>query len=123
MKTLFQKIFVLIFAGLFVAGCAPQRPVDVAPALPVADGSAYGAPTQPPPENQKEIKSPPPGSAALWWYVPGRWDWRGKWVWVQGFWRQRPHPGDYWVEGKWEKQGDIYVWKSGHWNSDANFGA
>jgi len=128
MKTVFQKIFFLIVAAFFIAGCASERPVNVAPSVATGDDLYFGAPTQAPPKDQKDVVPPPPGLAAHWWFIPGRWEWRGKWVWTAGYWRPRPHSGDYWLGGQWEQQTNstlqtnVYVWKRGHWHSGSHDG-
>lgn len=107
---------------LMVAGCAPQRPVDVGPQVSNT-GAVYSPPTQPPPENQTDVVPACPGLLPQWWYLPGYWDWRGQWVWVPGHWRRRPHSGDIWLPGQWQAQntdtGTIYVWHGGRWRSGA----
>ena len=122
MKAAFQKILLLAVVALFITGCAPERPVDVGPQVATGDDLYFGAPTQPPPKDQKDVKPSPPGSGALWWFIPGHWAWRGQWVWIAGHWRPRPHPGDYWLGGQWEQQTNVYVWKKGHWHSGSQDG-
>ena len=128
MKAAFQKILLLAVAALFITGCAPERPVDVGPQVATGDDLYFGAPTQPPPKDQKDVKPSPPGSGALWWFIPGHWAWRGQWVWIAGHWRPRPHPGDYWLGGQWQLQTNttlqtnVYVWKKGHWHSGSQDG-
>ena len=121
MKNLFVKNGLLTATAMLTlfVGCAPQPPVDVAPQVETADNVSYSQPTQPPPKDQKDRKPAAPGSQALWWFIPGHWVWRGKYEWVQGHWRPRPHPGDIWISGKWVRQGSVYVWQGGHWRSGA----
>jgi hypothetical protein len=102
-----------------IAGCAPQRPVDVAPQVATADNVHYAAPTDPPPANQSDVVPACPGMAPQWWFIPGHWAWRGQYVWIQGHWRTRPHSGDVWLPGQWVKENDVYVWQGGHWRSGA----
>jgi hypothetical protein len=122
MKNSIAKFSLPVVAGLLLAGCAPERPVAVAPQVASADNMYVGAPTQPPPKDQKDVTPPPPGMLAQWWFIPGHWEWRGQWVWLAGHWRTRPHSGDVWLVGKWEKQGDVYVWQKGRWRSGAHYG-
>lgn len=122
MKNTLSKLTILLAAALLPAGCAPNRPVNVAPQVATGDNLYSNPPTQPPPADQKDVVPPPPGPHALWWFIPGHWAWRGQWVWVTGNWRPRPSSGDVWLKGKWEKQGDIYVWQKGRWRSGAHFG-
>lgn len=113
-KTLLVAVALPLFTG-----CVQQRPVAVAPQVAPAEGVYVGQPTQPPPENQKDVIPACPGPRTLWYFIPGHWDWRGQWVWVTGHWRTRPHPGDIWLPGKWVQQGNVYVWQKGHWRSGA----
>jgi hypothetical protein len=124
MKNSIFKFIGLVALALVPAGCAPSRPVDVGPQVATADNlyGNVGQPTQPPPDDQKDVVPPSPGLPAQWWFIPGNWVWRGQWVWVAGHWRTRPHSGDVWLKGKWDKQGDVYVWQKGHWRSGAHFG-
>ena len=113
------KILLVTIAFPLFTGCAPERPVDVAPQVGTAADYHGAAPTQPPPKNQEDVVPACPGSLALWWVIPGHWEWRGDWVWAQGHWRTRPHPGDIWLPGKWAAQDGVYVWQRGHWRSGA----
>jgi hypothetical protein len=118
------KILPLAAVLSLFAGCM-TRPVNVGPQVATADDMNVGQPTQAPPENQRDIIPPCPGSVALWYFIDGHWDWRGNWVWVPGHWRTRPHPGDIWLRGKWVEQTNtatqtnVYVWQKGHWRSGA----
>ena len=125
MKTSTFVQFVLVAATLALStGCASQPPVAVVPQVATADSVYVGQPTQPPPEDQKDIVPVCPGPRPQWWFIPGHWEWRGQWVWIPGHWRTRPHSGDIWIPGKWQQQTNqtqqaVYVWQSGHWRSEA----
>jgi hypothetical protein len=91
----------LIAAGLpLLAGCVvyQQQPAVVA--------------APPPPV---EVVPAAPGPAAVWFWIPGEWEWRGRWVWVGGRWAARPHPGAVWVRGGWGWHGHHRVWIEGYW--------
>jgi hypothetical protein len=110
----------LIAAALpLFAGCMSPAPTNVGSQVATADNVNVGQPTQPPPDNQKDVIPSCPGPRTLWYFIPGQWVWRGQWVWVQGHWRTRPHPGDIWLPGKWVQQDTVYVWQRGHWRSGA----
>lgn len=106
----------LIVAGLpLLAGCIverqPRRVVVVERPAPGGE-VVVERPTQPPPP-QVEVIPPQPDVAFVW--IPGAWEWRGRWVWVGGHWGPRPHPSAVWVRGVWIHRGHGYVWVGGHW--------
>ena len=68
-----------------------------------------------PPPPQVEVVPAAPGPVAVWYWVPGAWDWQGRWVWVGGYWAARPHPNAVWVGGHWRWHGHRQVWVGGHW--------
>jgi WXXGXW repeat (2 copies) len=99
-------------------------PAPVAPAAPVATPAtpppviAPAAPApalivQQPPAPQVEVIPAPPGPEYYW--VPGYWNWQGRWVWVSGVYVHRPHPHAVWVNGYWAHRRGGYVWMRGHW--------
>jgi hypothetical protein len=47
-------------------------------------------------------------------WIPGRWDWRGKWEWVDGRY-EREQSGKHWRAGHWEHQGDRWGFVEGAW--------
>jgi len=83
-----------------------NTPSAVTPTLQtiVADGP-------PLPRNDPVIVAPGPGYV----WIPGAWEWQGRWVWVGGYWATPPHPAAVWVEGYWVR--GPYGWHrvSGHW--------
>lgn len=84
-----------------------NTPNTVTPAPPqtvVVDGP-------PPPQADPVIVAPGPGYA----WIPGVWEWHGRWVWVSGYWAVPPHPTAIWVEGSWVR--GPYGWRHvpGHW--------
>ncbi len=66
-----------------------------------------------PPAPQTETVVVAPGPGYVW--VPGNWEWHGRWVWVGGFWAVPPHPAAVWVEGYWSR--GPYGWHRvpGYW--------
>ena len=91
----------------------PAAPVAVVagPPVPMAEVVVTAAP----PPIMVEERGRPPGREFAW--IPGRWSWNGRWVWVRGEWRRHPHwhEGGGWVEGHWEARGGGRVWIEGHW--------
>jgi uncharacterized protein YcfJ len=65
----------------------------------------------PPPQADPVIVSPGPGYV----WIPGAWEWHGRWVWVGGYWAAAPHPAAVWVDGYWVS--GPYGWHRvpGHW--------
>jgi hypothetical protein len=113
------KILLLAAVLPLFGGCASEPTTQVQPQVGTADNVFTGAPTTPPPDNKPDVIPAPPGPRTLLWFIPGHWEWRGQWAFVQGHWRTRPHPGDIWLPGIWVQQGGIYVWQKGSWRSGA----
>jgi hypothetical protein len=113
------KIVLLVAVLPLFGGCMSAPPTQVQPQVGTADNVYTGAPTQPPPPDQKDVIPIPSGPRTLYAFIPGHWEWRGQYVWVAGHWRTRPHPGDIWLPGKWVQQNGVYVWQGGHWRSGA----
>lgn len=67
-------------------------------------------PTEAPPAPQAEK----PAAHAGFVWVPGRWDWRGKWEWVPGH-EERERAGKKWREGHWDHQADKWAYSDGAW--------
>jgi hypothetical protein len=66
-------------------------------------------PTEPPPPHA-ETPAAHPGFV----WIPGRWDWRGKWEWIAGH-EERERAGKKWREGRWERKGDQWAYSEGVW--------
>jgi hypothetical protein len=66
-------------------------------------------PTEPPPPR---AEAPAAHAGFVW--IPGRWDWRGKWEWVPGH-EERERAGKKWREGRWDHRGDQWVYSDGEW--------
>src|SRR5688572_9578249 len=48
-------------------------------------------------------------------YVRGRWNWQGnQWVWAPGHW-ERERVGYMWEEGQWVRRGNSWHWVEGRW--------
>jgi hypothetical protein len=99
----------LLAASLpLLAGCVVYERPAPRPAVVVDD-----APAPPPP--QVEYVTVAPGPPDVWFWVPGGWEWRGRWVWVGGRWAPRPHPGAIWIGAHWGYRGNHRVWVRGDW--------
>jgi outer membrane lipoprotein SlyB len=65
----------------------------------------------PPPPAETVVVTPAPGYV----WIPGAWQWRGRWVWVGGYWAAPPYPTAIWVTGYWATGPRGYFWVGGHW--------
>ena len=124
LKTVLIAATVPLFAGCVVY---PQRPVYVQPAYAPPPPPVYApapAPVAPPPADvtadapappppQAEVVTVAPDPTFIW--VPGSWEWRGRWVWYGGHWGHRPRPGVVWVGGHWGYRGPNRVWIAAGW--------
>ncbi|HWD92087.1 MAG TPA: glycine zipper domain-containing protein [Verrucomicrobiae bacterium] len=65
----------------------------------------------PPPQTEAVVVAPGPGYT----WVPGSWEWHGRWVWASGYWALPPQVGGVWVESYWVR--GPYGWHRvpGHW--------
>ena len=73
---------------------------------------------RPPPPNATPNEAPPPireerqAARAGFEWIPGRWDWKGKWEWLPGRW-EKEHAGQHWNAGRWEHSGQNWSWVEG----------
>ena len=74
-----------------------NTPSTVAAAPPTTYDA--GAVVEGPPAPPTETVVVAPGPGYVW--VPGEWDWRGRWVWVTGYWAFPPYPRAVWIDGYW----------------------
>jgi len=63
-----------------------------------------------------EKKPPKPSDMNHW--VPGYWEWDGKWIWIPGYWTVLTDPHAAWVAGHWDEYGagGEWRWIAGHWS-------
>ena len=91
----------------------------VAVSLPLFAGCVVYEQPQPaddnPPPPQVEVVPAAPGPLNVWLWVPGAWEWHGRWVWAGGHWAARPHAGAVWVGGYWGWHGHRRYWVHGYW--------
>jgi hypothetical protein len=99
-------------AVLSPAAMAPGMP-DPATATPPAVTNNSVVVAQAPPAPVTEVIPVQPGPEYVW--VPGYWEWRGRWVWYGGAWVLRPRPGVIWVGPRWERRPHGYVHIHGRW--------
>ena len=60
-----------------------------------------------------------PGPDFFW--IGGRWQWNGRWVWVNGHFDRHPHyhPGAYWENGHWDDPGGCKTYRTQAMEEDA----
>ena len=85
--------------------------VNTASAAPLVPQSEVGTLAPPAPPSETVIAAPGPGYV----WVPGEWQWHGRWVWVGGYWAVPPHASAIWVDGYWSR--GPYGWHRvpGYW--------
>ena len=81
---------------------------NAAPPVPQSE-AVTGAP--PPPQSETVVAAPGPGYV----WVPGEWQWQGRWIWVSGYWAVPPHTSAVWIDGYWTR--GPYGWQRvpGYW--------
>jgi hypothetical protein len=65
----------------------------------------------PAPQVETVVVAPAPGYV----WIPGAWQWRGRWIWVGGYWAAPPRPHAVWVNGYWVRGPYGWHWVAGHW--------
>ncbi|HEX7471099.1 MAG TPA: YXWGXW repeat-containing protein [Verrucomicrobiae bacterium] len=125
MKTPLLTASLGLIAGLLlVSGCVERRVVYRERPRPVVvqEQPAVVAPppaettvvvTEAPPPLSREVIVARPGPNHVW--IPGVWEWHGRWVWIGGRWVIGPHPRAAWVPGHWMHRGHNYVFVRGYW--------
>ncbi len=100
------------FAGtlLLGSGCVERRVVYVREPAPAGGETVV---TEAPPPPQVEVVGIAPSPEFVW--VPGCWEWRGRWFWIGGRWAVGPHPHALWMPGRWARHGHGHVWIRGYW--------
>jgi outer membrane lipoprotein SlyB len=96
-----EKVIQYMINTASVAAAAPPAQTD-------ADAAAQGPPA--PPAEAVAI-SPNPGYV----WIPGEWQWHGRWIWVTGYWAPPPYPHAVWIDGYWTR--GPYGWRRvpGRW--------
>jgi len=113
-RSLFVKCALIGAVLPLFTGCVERVVYRDRPAPPPpAQVTVETAPAPPPP--QTEVVTVAPGPTDVWFWVPGCWEWRGRWVWVGGHWAARPHPGAVWVGPHWGYHGHHRIWIVGTW--------
>jgi len=114
MKTSLLVKCALVGVGLpLLAGCVTREVVYRDRPAPAPVVTEEEAPAAPPP--QVEIAPAPPGSLTAWYWAPGCWEWRGRWVWTSGHWITRPSARAVWVAPHWGLRNHHRVWVPGTW--------
>jgi hypothetical protein len=84
---------------------APDSRRRPPPPAPTAAG-----PTEAPPTPREEHQAARAGFV----WIPGKWDWKGRWDWTAGHW-ERERAGKQWRAGHWDKNGASWSWSEGEW--------
>lgn len=109
-------------AALLLGACVvyPRREVVVRQAPPpvVVEQPAYPIGTEivtdtAPPTPLAEVITAPPAVGYIW--IPGAWEWNGRWVWAAGRWAYPPRPGAVWVPHHYENRNGVHVFIRGGW--------
>lgn len=87
--------------------------------------STANTPVMAPPQTEAEAMSegpPPPPSETVvvapnpsYVWIPGAWEWHGRWVWMGGYWAPPPYTRAVWVGGYWSRGPYGWHWAPGHW--------
>jgi hypothetical protein len=86
---------------------AGTEPTSAASPSPVVVNEA------PPPPHVEVVRNPP-GPQYVW--IPGYWEWKNRWSWVNGHWEIGPRPGAVWVPGRWSRRtSGGWIWVRGYW--------
>jgi hypothetical protein len=68
-----------------------------------------------PPAPREEASGVAPVPGEVW--LSGYWNWNGnRYEWIAGHW-SAPRPGQHWVAHQWVRQGDGWRMKPGHWEN------
>lgn len=100
---------------------ADKGPIHEAFAQPVDAKSVRGPllTAEPPkPIREEPPEDKPEGDNVQW--IDGYWHYdndRADYLWISGFWRQSP-PGQKWLPGHFEREGNGWHWYSGFWQAD-----
>ena len=110
-KSVFIKAILITAVVPLFAGCIERQVVYVPQPAP-AGTVVVAQPSEPPPP-QVEVVPAAPDPTYIW--IGGNWEWRGSWVWVNGYWGHRPYVGAVWVHGRWGWHGHRRVWVRAGW--------
>ena len=69
---------------------------------------------EPPPPPREEVIVAAPSPRHVW--IPGHWQWNGRWIWIAGHWERPPSRMTTWVPGHWAARGNEWLWVPGHWS-------
>jgi hypothetical protein len=112
-----NRILLLSLASLAVvaaSGCVVRTGYRATATVKLYEEPTYVVVHQPPPPVRAAVTVQPaaPYPNAVW--VPGHYDWRGTWVWVDGYWEQ-PRAGYVWTEPVVVRARGGYRYHAGYW--------
>ena len=102
--------------GLAACSAPPAPPAEAARAASDEPRTPVVAAPRPPPPRRAEIPPPAPSPHALWEF--GHWRWSGQqYVWVPGYYAERPSPTVNWIPGYWEQRPEGWIRVDDQWAS------
>ena len=85
----------------------PSEPEPARPTGPLVVNEA-------PPPPQIEVVGTSPGKDYVW--IPGYWQWKNHWTWMDGHWAIGPRPNAAWIPGRWVRRTNGgWLWVKGYW--------
>jgi hypothetical protein len=70
--------------------------------------------TEAPPPPHVEVVRSAPGPQYVW--IPGYWEWKDRWSWVNGHWVVSPYANAAWIPGRWIRRANGgWSWVRGYW--------
>ena len=106
-----------VFAAIFLARSFAQQPaIPDAPTVPSAptlpDAAVLNEPLQS--AASQEVIEQQPSQRHVW--IAGHWRWQeGRYAWIAGRWDLPPRANVVWVEPRWERRGESWIFVRGVW--------
>jgi len=91
----------------------PRQPPSAKPAVIDPPSTAPVFVTEAPPPPHVEVVRLSPGPEYVW--MPGYWEWKNHWTWMNGHWAVKPHPNAAWLPGRWVRRETGWIWVHGYW--------
>jgi hypothetical protein len=102
-----------------LVACGDSPPPPATQIIVQSPRTSQPASPIPPPAPLSEMVPPPPASNAPTVWQPGHWRYTGlansPWNWQPGEYVAVPSGAAAWVAGKWQHEGNAWVWHDGNW--------